>query len=291
MARDIRTCVSGVPCSDQDDNSCLGLYNDTDTSFIKGFRDARAVPSTYPVPANHEKECIHLTFDDTVMADIANELQEMRSNVFRWSKQQLLLDIDIIDVSEEQDVFMTNNFNTLWLAPWDFQDQIRSRLTYNPDFTLIFNNIRDQAKGIYHSLNVCGLAYGAGFQGMAGGGHSWLPITNPPLWFQCYQSSSALIHEWMHQVHTAYTQLSGFDDKFDRNYPPCNYEVKDPLSYFPDSHDIHVDPGSPWCGTSIGPPNDEVMEHILSQHWDPQVNFTANHCENGVGCTTSNKTN
>jgi len=282
MARNIKTCISGVPCDDEDDPECYGIYREADQSFIKGFRDVQFLPSTVEVPSNHDQECLHLTFDETVMADIANELDEMTSKVYQWSKQQLKLDIDIIDVPEEHDVYMTKSFNTQWLATWDFERQIRSRLTYNPDFTLVFNNIRDPVKGIYHQLFVCGLAYGTGLNGMAGGGYSWIPVTDPPFWFSCYDSHQALIHEWMHEVHTAYTELSGFDDKFDRNYPPCDYVVTDPLSYFPDSHDIFIDPGSPWCGTSESPSNDLVMEYLLSKRWDPRVNFTTNHCENGV---------
>lgn len=271
------TCFIGDPCTGDD---CIGLRDDAN-DLVVPFTDAsmRAVATTDPeVDTAAQSVCVNMTLDANEIAEIESELALVAENVSSWSHGAIELDVRILRIAQV-DLPQSRWGAGVWIGPWNFAQTAFDVLDFVPDFNLIIPSVRDDSLQLHHDLGGCGGAFGADI-GVAGAGWSWIPKTRKAFWFDCAEQP-VLTHEWLHQVHFAYQNLSGFDDLYDGSYPACGLGDPDPLEWFPDSHECGVDPDYVGCGGSCGT-NDEVNAHILGEHWDPEVEFVANHCTNGI---------
>lgn len=271
------TCFIGDPCTGDD---CIGLRDDandlvipfTETSF-------QAVATSDPqVQTAAQTVCVNMTLDASEVAEIESELVQTAENVSLWSQGAIELDIRVIRIPHV-DLPQSRWGAGVWIGPWNFAETAADVLDFVPDFNLVIPPIRDDALQLHHDLGGCGGAFGADI-GVAGAGWSWIPKTRKAFWFDCAEQP-VLTHEWLHQVHFAYQNLSGFDDLYRGSYPACGLGDPDAHKWFPDSHECGVDPDYDGCGASCGT-NDDVNSHILREHWDPDVVFIANHCTNGI---------
>lgn len=278
MARHVKSCFVGAPCDPAIDDCTTGLYDDSG-SLVHPVRAGTLIglpSSTAGSDLNGPALCLDLVMSDEQRSDAVAQLEQFRSNVLAWTSGAVQLTIhtyDLDDIDVRQDAYGDGT----WIAPWAVRSSVLDKLDLVPDFNIILTATRDPAQQLHHNIGACGLTLGAD-AGLAGAGWSWIPVTKGAFWFEC-ANADVMVHEWLHQVHTAYHQLSGFVDAYDGDYPACG-EAGDPHLWFPDTHQCNEDPDWHDCGLeSCG---DGVSEHVLRVHWDPSVDFVANHCEDGI---------
>lgn len=279
LPKRVATCFIGDACT-PGTSGCIGLMDDANT-LKQGFVDAtmQAVKTTSSLRAGAQKEvCVEMVTTDQERSDILHELAATQANVRQWSHEDVQLDLHIIDF-DRLDMDEARWGEGVWINPWNMAEFARPRLDFMPDFNLVVPPIRDPRLGLHHGLGGCGGTFGADY-GLAGGGWSWVPKTKTSFWFDCAEQP-VFTHEWLHQVHYAYHNLSGYTDIYNWSLPICGAGDSDPHRWFPDSHQCAQDPDYAHCGGDCGS-NDEVNSHILSEHWDPSLGFKANYCKDGV---------
>jgi hypothetical protein len=278
LPRRVSTCLIGDSCS-QNDGSCLGLYDDQG-ALLHGFTRSslQAVRSTDPrLETAANKQCVSFVFTDTELSEVRAQLELYRTNVLTWTAGDVELTLSEIEL-DSIDVGLTGYGDSLWIAPWDFEAVAISRLDFVPDFNFVIQPMRDPDQRLHILPAACGLSFAQDW-GIAGAGFSWLPKTGATFWQECL-SAQSIAHEWLHQVEGAYTGISGFvsDYPSDEQLPACGTSGLDPKRWFPSTHSCAIDPDYHLCGGSC---EFDVEEHVLRAHWDPSLDFIANHCRDG----------
>jgi hypothetical protein len=276
----IATCFIGDPCTPGSDG-CIGLRDD-DNVLVEGFVDAtfQAVRTSSPQRRGANKEvCVEMVMSGEERAEIMSELALFQSNVRQWSHSDIQLDLRVLDF-DRLDMDESRWGGGVWIGPWNLTEFALPRLDFAPDFNLVIPPIRDPSLRLHHDLGGCGGTFGADL-GIAGAGWSWVPKTKSSFWFDCAEQPT-VTHEWLHQVHYGYQNLSGFSDLYGWSLPACTMGDPNPLRWFPDSHQCDQDPDYDRCGSGDCGGNDAVNSHILSAHWDPALDFVSNHCKDGV---------
>jgi hypothetical protein len=280
LPRRIATCFIGDPCA-PGTAGCIGLRND-DNALTEGFVDAtmQAVRTSSPQRQGARKEvCVEMVMTEQERGEILGELAAFQTNVRVWSHENIQLELRTFDF-DRLDMDESRWGEGVWIGPWNLSEFARPRLDFVPDFNLVIPPIRDPQLRLHHDLGGCGGTFGADI-GIAGAGWSWVPKTKSSFWFDCAEQP-VVTHEWLHQVHYAYQNLSGFSDLYGWSLPACGLGDADPLRWFPDSHQCNDDPDYSYCGTGDCGGNDAVNSHILSAHWDPRLPFASNYCKDGV---------
>ncbi len=274
----IDSCFIGDPCTG---DNCVGLRND-DNVLTEAFTDGsfRSVRTDDPAVSSALKSiCLNMSLDGTALDEIDRELSNYHARVAEWSHGNIQLDLRKIRIPHA-------NLNEsrwgigVWIGPWDLSEVATPQLDFVPDFNLVIPPIRDPMRQLHHDLGGCGGTYGADL-GLAGAGWSWVPKTRASFWFECAEQP-VFTHEWLHQVHWAYQSISGFADRYGWSLPACGLGDLDRHTWFPDSHQCNEDPDFERCGLDDCGGNDLVNAHILGVHWDPALDFIANHCKDGV---------
>ncbi len=276
----IATCFIGSACT-PGAAGCIGLRNDANT-LVEGFTDEsfQAVRTTSPLRAGAEKEvCVEMAIEGNERSEIMAELARTQDNVREWSQGDILLNLHVIDFAR-LDMDEGRWGEGVWIDPSNLSEFARPALNFLPDFNLVVPPIRDPMRQLHHDLGGCGGTFGAEI-GIAGGGWSWVPKTKSSFWFDCAEQP-VLTHEWLHQVHFAYHNLSGFTDLYGWSLPACGQGDPNHRRWFPDSHQCNEDPDYARCGLNDCGTNDIVNSHILGEHWDPALHFVANYCKDGV---------
>jgi hypothetical protein len=284
LPRRISTCFIGDPCDpaapvDPVIGSCIGLRDDAG-ALVEAFTNASmaAVSTTSPERTGAAKErCVEFVMSDTDKAEVLEQLGLFRTSVSALTGGDVLLDLQVIEL-DHVDTNQARWSEGVWFSPWDMAPFALPRLTSLPDFSLVIPPVRDPVQGLHHDLGGCGGMLGADWA-IAGASYAWVPKTKGAFWFDC-ASSGAMLHEWLHQVHFGYHQISGFQDAYADVFPACGTSELDPRLWFPDTHQCNVDPDWPQCGA--GDCGEGVSEHVLSAHWDPAFTFYANYCKNGL---------
>ncbi|MET0284780.1 MAG: putative metal-binding motif-containing protein [Polyangiales bacterium] len=278
LARNLRSCFLGAPCDPEVDDCTTGLYDD-DGALVHAFRrdTLMALPDGDPgLHSTWPSVCLDLVMSDAQRDDALAQLEQFRSNVLAWTSGAVDLTIHAYDL-ELMNIGQERFGDGTWIAPPNIKANLYGLIDFVPDFHLIMAPTRDPVKKLHHAIGACGLTLGAD-AGIAGAGWSWVPITKGAFWFEC-ENHGTITHEWLHQVYTAYHQLSGFDDVYDGKFAVCG-GGGDPRGWFPDTHQCNVDPDYASCGQESC--TGEVNEHVLRAHWDPNLRFVANHCEDGI---------
>lgn len=282
LPRRISTCFIGEPCAPGSD-SCIGLRNDAnelaETFTLESFA---AVKTTSPARAGAAKEvCLELVASAAEEAATLAGLEQFRANVAEWSRGTLDLTLDVIPFDHIDIGQSRLNGGGLWIAPEDLAELALPELGAAPDFNLVIAPVRDPVRGLHHDLGGCANTHGSD-RGLAGAGFSWIPMTGAAIGFECADETS-FTHEWLHQVHWSYHTLSGFADPYGRTLPMCGGSELDPRAWFPDTHQCNEDPDFEGCGRNdCHVTRALVNEHVISEHFDPRVEFVANHCKNGL---------
>jgi hypothetical protein len=276
----IATCFIGNACT-PGTAGCIGLRDDANT-LVQGFTDESfvAVRTTSPERAGAEKEvCVEMAIVGEERNDIMTELALTQNDVRQWSLGDIVLNLHVIDF-DRLDMDESRWGEGVWIGPWNLTEFARPVLDFVPDFNIVVPPIRDPNLQLHHDLGGCGGTFGADI-GIAGAGWSWVPKTKSSFWFDCAEQP-VLTHEWLHQVHFAYHNLSGFTDLYGWSMPACGQGDPNRRRWFPDSHQCNEDPDYAQCGLNDCGNNDMVNSHILSEHWDPALHFVANYCEDGI---------
>jgi hypothetical protein len=277
----LSTCFVGNPCTG---DRCVGLRDDAN-NLVEAFADDavfRAVQTTDPArDAAAKVVCVEMELSPTEVDEVRAELETFRANVEAWTGGALELELHVLPIGPV-DLAESRWGGGVWIGPWDLRAVATPLLDFVPDFNLVVPPIRDPDQQLHHDLGGCGGTFGAepGL-GIGGAGWSWVPKTRSSFWFECAEES-VFTHEWLHQVHWALMNLSGWSDLYGDSFPACGMGDPDPRKWFPDTHQCLVDPDFVNCGTADCGGNDLVNQHILSAHWDPARRFIANHCLDGV---------
>jgi hypothetical protein len=283
MPRRISTCFIGDPCNPETD-TCMGLRND-DQELVEAFTTASfaGVRTTSPARASAAKEvCLELVTSAAQEAATLAHLAQFRANVNKWSHGAIELTLDIIPF-DHLDLDQSRDAGGLWIAPANLAGSALPELSSAPDYHMVIAPVRDPSNGLHPDLGGCGNSRGF-FLGLAGAGYSWLPLTEQAYGYQC-ADQTIIMREWLQQVHHSYHWLSGFTDPYgwEIPMPMCGAPDPDPHSWFPNANQCNVDPDFTRCGLNdCQLHKDEMNEHVLSEHFDPEVKYYANHCKNGL---------
>lgn len=268
--RQLKTCFIGDPCTE---GKCSGLYDDNDQPVALFTPETyAAVNTSSPRIASAKKSvCLNMQLSDTDLTQIEAELETFRQNARTWTDGDIELTLRYIDL-DSVDIDMTRYGGGVWVTADQMEGLITSRLDFVPDANILVVPERDAQLGWHPGVDACGLTGGE----IAGAGWSWMPKKSGT---PGCASADVMMHEWLHQVESSYRNYSNFHDGYGQVYPACGMNLLEPHAWFPGPHDWPQDPDYAWCG-KMGDPQD-VYEHILRAHWDPAVEYFANHCKNG----------
>jgi hypothetical protein len=275
----IATCFIGDPCPEGGEG-CVGLRNDDaqGNQLVEAFTDAtfQAVRTTDPRVATAAKHvCTELVMSPEERAEFLAQARLFQETVRTISRGDIELNLRFVEF-DRLDMDESRWGGGVWVGPWNLAEFAVPRLDFEPDFNMVLVPIRDPVQQLHHDLGGCGGTYGADI-GIGGAGWSWVPKTGSSFWFEC-GNEGVLTHEWLHQVHFAYHNLSAFQDLYGWSLPACGFHDPDPLKWFPDTHQCGADPDFMGCGGDCA----GINEHIMGVHWDPDLAFVANHCDDGV---------
>ena len=275
---DVESCAVGEPCDRNDDPDSRGdeCFRFEDQSGMEiGFRGDTVeffAPDDPRVTA--DAFCFHLGMDDEDMGSLSDNLDELRNRIYSLSDEEIVLEL------------VPHTITTMTAAYADYENEwgifleasalagYASGLSRETDFVMGVSGRRDLATGLAPVLEHCAGTIRDLEFGLAGAPYSWLTT-------ECDRQDTLLRH-WMFQIGVALRGANRFNDRYDRDYPPCGESDEEPADWWPNPDECSVDPDAPTCGENrCEGTDDDYVGHVLTDHWPRGRDFVGNHCRNG----------
>ena len=279
VVRDVESCAVGEPCRPNDpdthgDENCFMLELDDGTRL--GFRSESldfVSRDDDRVRQAQQAQCFDLVFGDDERTKLADNLTELTNRVYEFSDGEILLDINVHEIASLTAEF--EPFENEWgifLPPKALEAHVRS-LSRDTDFIFSVTGSRDPMAGITPQVDRCAGTVHDIERGLVGAPYTWLSD-------KC-NGENALLRNWMIQVDVALSDVNGFNDAYDGQYPRCGEAQEDPTHWWPNPDECSVDPDAPTCRQDCEGTDDDYVRHVLTAHWPRSRSFVGNHCSNG----------